>query len=77
MSTTRIVSGQAYKEVGREPYLRKNGKLTELIVWRSHCAECGEPFEIRTSAKSRRFIPNRRCHLHKQPGVRVKRSVAE
>jgi hypothetical protein len=69
---SRIYDGQHYELVRQEPYTRRrDGTLTALAVWRSHCALCGEPFELRTPANSTRFTPNRRYQKHKRPGIRV------
>jgi hypothetical protein len=63
--------GQNYELTGTRPYIRRDGTETHLAVWRSHCADCGEPFELQTPGKSSRFEPNRRCPKHKRPGCRV------
>jgi len=66
--------GQEYEMIGTEPYIRRDGTETLLVVWRSHCATCGKPFELRTPKESSKFDPNRRCQKHKRPGVRVRES---
>jgi hypothetical protein len=70
--TTRTHKGQIYVYDRTEPHTRIDGSSTFLTVWKSHCAECGEPFEFRTTASARRFQPNRRCQKHKRPGCRVR-----
>lgn len=68
----RAYKGQLYYFDRTEPYTRVDGSQTQLHVWVSHCAHCGEPFECRTPAKAGRFQPNRRCAEHKRPGSRVR-----
>lgn len=68
----RTFNGQQYKFVELVPHTRTDGSATELAVWSSACADCGELFEVRTPARSKKFIPNRRCTIHKRPGVRVR-----
>ena len=68
----KIFDGQVYKLARTEPYTRRDGSQTMLTVWRSHCADCGEVFELRTPTASSRFEPNRRCRNHKRPGVKVR-----
>jgi hypothetical protein len=69
-----IYRGQTYYALGTEPCIRKDGKPATLMRWRSRCARCGEPFEFKRSIKTP-FVPNRRCELHKRPGVRVRKLV--
>jgi hypothetical protein len=68
---SRIFDGQRYDWVRSDAYTRLDGTETSLLVWRSACPVCGEPFEIRTPASTSRFQPNRRCTQHKRPGIRV------
>jgi hypothetical protein len=72
----KLFDGQLYELARTEPHTRRDGTKTELTVWRSRCAQCGEPFEVRTPAKSKKFSPNRRCHKHKRPGARVRAADA-
>lgn len=62
--------GQVYRLIAREPYTRKDGWQTTLLVWSSPCAQCGSLFQLRSPIRGR-FQPNRRCQKHKRPGVRV------
>ena len=72
-----IYPGQEYFALGTEPYIRKtDGRPTTLRRWRSRCAECGRPFEFFRSIRVR-FAPNRRCAVHRKPGVRVRRRRVE
>jgi hypothetical protein len=72
-STTKFYDGQRYELVRAEAYTRRDGGETTLSVWLSECPVCGEPFEVRTLARARKFEPSRRCEKHKRPGVRVNR----
>jgi hypothetical protein len=69
---TTIYRGQAYWPLGTEPCIRRDGKPAILMLWRSRCAQCGQPFEFKRSIKAT-FVPNRRCDKHKRAGVRVRR----
>lgn len=64
----RLYHGQAYVAVSREPYTRRDGSTTELVVWESLCARCGEPFTFKTPTGASKWQPNRRCHEHRRPG---------
>jgi hypothetical protein len=65
--------GQGYRRVDVVPYTRKDGSTSALQVWRSRCADCGEPFEILSTVRKRKlWYPNRRCKKHQQPGLAVK-----
>ncbi len=65
----RAYKGQLYYFDRTEPYTRVDGSQTQLRVWVSYCAQCGEPFEYRTTARSRiTFTPSRRCPEHRRPG---------
>lgn len=63
--------GQTYRCVGEEPYTRRDGTDTTLMVWESECAKCGQAFKFKTPVAASKFIPNRRCAKHKRPGARV------
>lgn len=68
----RLFGEQRYECVGIKPYTRRDGSQTELLIWRSNCAKCGDSFECTSPAQSENFSPNRRCALHKRPGTKVK-----
>ncbi len=72
MNPVKILRGQVYHEVDRVPYVRKDGCVTEIVIWRSACAECGAPFEVRTPARFPDYM-NRRCKVHRKSGVPVNR----
>lgn len=65
--TILIDAGQQYRCDRIEPYQRKDGTMTTLAVWVSHCADCGDPFEYKTPRKAHKPKFNRRCQLHKAP----------
>ena len=69
--TRRIFDRQLYTLVASEPHTRRDGRQTDLAIRQSHCAQCGQCFEFKHPARAVEFQPNRRCQLHKRPGVRV------
>lgn len=71
--SARLHDGQWYVECGRLPYARRDGTETTLVRWLSQCAECGGEFTFSTPISSKKFQPNRRCRIHRQPGHRVRR----
>lgn len=74
MGTIREYMGQRYWVADTFMHARKNGSLAVVLVWASHCAECGEEFRCSTPAAAKKWQPNRRCQKHKRPGCRVKGS---
>lgn len=54
-----------YVCVGVEPYTRRDGAVSALLVWAGHCADCGAPITCRTGLRSHGI--NRRCDAHKAP----------
>lgn len=54
--------GQRYELVSAEPYKRKDGALSAVLVWRSTCA-CGAQFEVRAGLTTNGLI--RRCLEHR------------
>lgn len=61
--------GQAYEIVGVEPYVNRLGEASNLVRWRSNCADCGVEFEMTYGRQVGNF--NRRCDAHKAPGRRA------
>jgi hypothetical protein len=55
----RYFHGQEYIATGLQPYRRRDGKLTNLVVWQSACPECGEAFTFTAPALKVKFEPNR------------------
>ena len=73
----KTYQGQPYWSGISKPHTRKDGGATTLVEWKSHCAECGEPFSFWRPVK-KAFEPNRRCQEHQRPGIRVKpRAVSD
>ena len=64
--TVLMLDGQRYVVVGSDRHVRTDGETVPIILWRSRCAECGEPFECRTGLKAQAL--NRRCEMHRRPG---------
>ena len=64
--------GQHYRCEAIAPYTRKDGKPSALAIIASECAKCGEPFTMTLPAAVEKFMPNRRCKLHKRPGIKVR-----
>ena len=69
VGTVLMRDGQRYVVVDTQPHRRKDGTPTTLIVWRSHCSDCGQPFELTTPLATK--WPNRRCPRHRAPGRAV------
>lgn len=59
--------GQRYELVALKPHMRRDGLPTTLLVWRSHCCDCGEVFEVITGLVANGYF-NRRCLAHHRPG---------
>lgn len=77
--TVRTPDGRRFTEVDVVPYQRLDGTWTNLRVWETECAVCGQVFEVSTPIKVRRFessksFQRRNCPDHK--GTRAKRSTA-
>lgn len=70
--SAREYLGQVYVEVERFTRPRRDGSVSEIIVWQSACPECGEAFTCTSPAAASKFAPSRRCSRHKRPGVRVR-----
>lgn len=66
MDTVVMIEGQRYQLSGSKLYERLDGELVPLVCWRSHCADCGQPFECWTKLQCKH--PNRRCPDHHAPG---------
>jgi hypothetical protein len=70
----RMLQGQRYECKAIEPYTRKDGVQSSIALWATHCATCGQPFELATalnvwSYKSPKVL--RRCAEHRRCGLRV------
>ena len=67
--TILMFEGQKYEAIGRKLHTRSDGLTVPMIVWRTHCPTCGVSFEVISLFRARWI--NRRCELHKQPGLPV------
>ena len=65
--------GQLYAKTGTRSHVRQDGTITELIVWRTHCAKCGTMFEVMTKENPKYLT--RRCHEHTARGGKVKHNA--
>lgn len=66
IGTVVMYHGQRYEMVGVKPYQRRDGSMTTLVRWATHCARCADPIEVTTTIKS---SPSRRCTDCAQKGV--------
>lgn len=66
-----VYEGQQYVSLGRRAYERRDGGRSELMIYGSWCAHCGEPFTFTQPRGS--FYPARRCPTHRAKGRPVKR----
>ena len=69
VGTILMCEGQRYEVVSLEPYVRKDGTTSILIVWQTWCAETGLPFTIKTGLAAKSV--NRRCEKHAKPSKAV------
>lgn len=70
--TVVMLDEQAFELIGSKPHLRKDGAETVLLIWRTACAECGDPFECPSPLVTSGLT--RRCIEHSQPGKPVGRT---
>jgi hypothetical protein len=71
IGTIKEYGGQRYECVAVVPYIRRDKGRTEIAVWESSCAHCGEPFLFRSPVHKVTFAPSRRCPDHRFPGRKV------
>lgn len=64
-----LKQGQPYWRAGHRHHTTREGREIVLDVWRSFCAECGEPFHC--GSVEGRPPQVRRCDRHKAAGKRV------
>jgi len=50
--TVLMHEGQRYVAVGSDLHKRRDGQIVPIILWESHCAECGKPFQCRSGLRS-------------------------
>jgi hypothetical protein len=70
IGTVIMLDDQEYELADVEPYRRKDGRKTQLLVWSTSCPVCGASFQIKTALKSNGV--NRRCAECRTPGKPVK-----
>ncbi|MHA6905465.1 hypothetical protein JK151_08935 [Ralstonia syzygii subsp. celebesensis] len=60
--------GRVWRRIGTEPYIRKDGSETVLVVWETGCAVCGTLIQIRTPvdfSTTKAFL-RKHCDAHKK-----------
>ncbi|SUZ33446.1 hypothetical protein ROE7235_03216 [Roseibaca ekhonensis] len=67
--TVLMHEGQRYVAIGSDLHTRRDGQTVPIICWKSHCAECGRPFDGWSGLRSGTL--NRRCPEHHAPGKAV------
>ena len=67
--TVLMHEGQRYVAVGSDLHKRRDGQIVPIILWESHCAQCGRPFQCWSGLRSGTL--NRRCLDHRAPGKAV------
>lgn len=67
--TALMHEGQRYVVIGSDLHTRRDGEVVPVILWSSHCADCGQRFECFSGLKSGAL--NRRCPQHHAPGRAV------
>ena len=68
--TIATVDGQRFELVRTDPYVRRDGSVVDLLVWRSWCAECGDEYFVRTSSTAQGGVV-RRCGQHRRQGKKL------
>lgn len=66
-----MLDDQAYELREFRPHRKADGTMTELMVWETACASCGESFETLTPVKLSNTL-TRRCSGCRKPGKPVK-----
>jgi hypothetical protein len=66
-----MLDDQSYELRGSKPHRKADGTMTELLVWETACATCGEGFEALTPVKLCNTL-TRRCPNCRKPGKPVK-----
>lgn len=68
--TLKTKDGREFAFIGEEPYRRKDGTDTTLMVWGTPCVKCGEVFTVRTPNNTSRVEHSsafgaKHCQKHK------------
>ena len=69
VGTRMQIDLQVYEMLAVEPYVRRDGAITELLRWESMCAKCGATFH--TTSTRRISSITRRCAEHRRAGSPV------
>ena len=66
-TVTTEKDGRVFRWHGVEPYARKDGRTTSLLLWCGTCAVCGEPFTVKTPQRleSTKAFGRKHCDAHK------------
>ncbi len=70
IGTVVILDDQEFELQRIVPPQKADGSMTELLLWESLCATCGQPYETKTTVRTSGI--SRRCALHSKPGKPVK-----
>lgn len=54
---------QSYTLIRSEPYTRRDGGQTVLLIWETACATCGQNFTFGAANRELKY-PNRNCPTH-------------
>lgn len=66
-----VCRGHRFESFGREPYVRKDGTMSEVLVLWTCCHDCGAGYEIRASLTHTKDF-RMRCDACKKPHVPVR-----
>jgi hypothetical protein len=65
----QLPKGLLFTQLHQEPYTRKDGRLSSVLVWQATCARegCNTPFTIKTGVnyQNSKSFGNKHCPLHK------------
>lgn len=65
VSDSHTFKGRVWEAKGAEPYTRKDGTETELVVWQGLCTSCNGPMQVRTprlvNLSATNVFYNKRC----------------
>lgn len=66
-TVTTEKDGRIFRWHGVEPYTRKDGESTMLLLWRGTCAACGAPFTVKTPQRleGTKAFGRKHCDMHK------------
>ncbi len=66
-TVTTEKDGRIFRWYGVEPYTRKDGGNTVLLLWRGTCAVCGDPFTVKTPQRldNTKAFERKHCDAHK------------